>query len=444
MNKFKIYTTLLSAAIASGAWAAEPEPNAILVSFNGSDSIYSFFSCKPNITHSVGEDGTVTINLFEGETKVGSWSSDKVKDILHVSMAEYDAMFYNGKEMTMGKLNVTTKLTGNAIAVVKDVIETPDEGLAKMDNVLWNTESGYEAGVIRLVDSLPAYFPVAFYADEISYTRTPSIYNQASQGATGWETLYLPFTATDVTADKNPIQPFNYGGDRENTIKEEGDFWAKEPVTSEGDTLYFAHILSTDFEAGKPYIIAFPGEGFDKYSLAGQAITFSASGADVPATDGLPSALKYGTYYMGGTSVGLTAGADNCFFQYTPSSNQFEKGKNGDKVTPFRCYVQSESQNSPNQLRSGRSNIVNVGSYEDYVALRKGTITLSDDNKADANSVYADGGNIYLNAGEAGVTEVFNVNGQLVKVANHNEGLNNLGAFAQGVYVVNGVKVIVK
>lgn len=437
--------TLLSAAIASGAWAAEPEPNAIKVDFNEGDPLYSFFTSKPNIAHSVGENGAVTIHLLEGTDTVNSWSSAAVKEITHVYKAEYKAKFYNGKEMTEGFLNENTQLSGNTIALVEKAVKTPDMVVAQKTNVIWNTGTGYAAGVIRLVDSLPAYFPVEFSADEISYTRTPSLYNQKSEGATGWETLYLPFTATDVkSTGKNEIHPFNYGGDRENTIVENGDFWAKEPVTSEGDTLYFAHILKDEFEAGKPYIIAFPGEGFGQFSLEGQAITFSASGAMVPATDDLANTEKYGTYLMGGTSVGLTAEKNDVFFLYNPSRNQFVKGKSGDKVTPFRCYVQTEEQKQASGLKSSRNNSVNVGSYEDYMALRKGSLTLSDDNVSEKNNVYAEEENIYLNASEAGVTEVFNINGQFVKVVSHNEGLNNLGAFAQGVYMVNGVKVIVK
>lgn len=70
--------------------------------------------------------------------------------------------------------------------------------------------------------------------------------------------------------------------------------------------------------------------------------------------------------------------------------------------------------------------------------------TLQTNANADQVVIYTQDSNIILVASESGVATICNLNGQIIKSVNYQEGLNNLGDFAQGVYVVNSVKVIVK
>ncbi len=366
----------------------------------------------------------------------------------------YKAKIYNGRDYEQGYVSMNDKLSDNNIAVVEELIYDLDFDITQSENIVWMTEANlYKANTIRLVDSLPAYFPVGFLANEISYTRTPSIYNEKAEGATGWETLYLPFAATTVTADGDTITPFNYGGmeKKEENISAGNDFWAKEPVMDVENTLYFSHISDAKFEAGMPYLISFPGEGFGKYSLNDKAIVFSGSNVNVSATDDLSAGVNCGQYTMAGTSMGLSSSEAEDYYLFMVEYNEFQK-KVGEGVVPFRCYVQktpseegsSSSSSSSSSLKSSRGNVVFVGSYEDYMAQQDDNTTLQSNANADQVIIYAQDNNIILVASEPGVATVCNLNGQIIKCVNYQEGLNNLGDFAQGVYLINGVKVIVK
>ena len=371
------------------------------------------------------------------------------KDI-HIQeyMPSYKAkIYYNGREYMQGYVSMDKKYSSNYIAVVEEYIYDPNFDLTQSENVIWLMgENQYEANSIRLVDNLPVYFSVGFLANEISYTRTPSIYNEKVEGETGWETLYLPFTAATVTAGGASITPFNYGGKEKTAenISAGNDFWAKEPVMDNENTLYFSHISDAKFEAGMPYLISFPGDGFGKYSLKDQEIVFSNANVNVAATDDLTAGVNCGQYTMAGTGMGLSSSEAEDYYLFDVENNVFQK-KVGEGVVPFRCYVQkTPSEEGSSSLRSGHGNVVFAGSYEDYMAQQKGNTTLQTDANADQVIIYAQDKNIILVASESGDATISNLNGQVIKSVNYQEGLNNLGEFAQGVYLVNGVKLIVK
>ncbi len=379
-------------------------------------------------------------------------SFGKLFEDIQEYMPSYKARIYNGRDYVEGYVSMSDKLSGDSIAVVEEYVYDPDFDITQSENVIWLMgENQYMANAIRLVDSLPVYFSVGFLANEISYTRTPSIYNEKVEGETGWETLYLPFTATTVTANGVSITPFNYGGKEKTAenISAGNDFWAKEPVMDNENTLYFSHISDAKFEAGMPYIISFPGDGFGKYSLKDQEIVFSNANVNVAATDDLTAGVNCGQYTMAGTSTGLPSTEAADYYLFDENSNAFLK-KTGEGVAPFRCYVQKMGQSSEggsssgSKLKSSRGNVVFVGSYEDYMAQQDDNTTLQSNANADQVIIYAQDNNIILVASEPGVATVCNLNGQIIKCVNYQEGLNNLGDFAQGVYLINGVKVIVK
>lgn len=374
------------------------------------------------------------------------------KDIQEYMPSYKAKIYYDGRKYELGKISMDKKYSFNYIAVVEEYIYDPNFDLTQSENVIWLMgENQYVANSIRLVDNLPVYFSVGFLANEISYTRTPSIYNEKVEGETGWETLYLPFTATTVTADGVSITPFNYGGKEKTAenISAGNDFWAKEPVMDNENTLYFSHISDAKFEAGMPYLISFPGNGFGKYSLKNQKIVFSNANVNVAATDDLTAGVNCGQYTMAGTCEKLSSADAANYYLFDVNSNMFQKNTE-EGVTPFRCYVQKMGQSSEggsssgSNLKSSRGNVVFVGSYEDYMAQQDDNTTLQANACADQVVIYAQDGNIILVASESGDATISNLNGQVIKSVNYQEGLNNLGDFAQGVYLINGVKVIVK
>lgn len=433
---------------------------------------YAFFNCKSleSITMKQYAPSSLTIKdgtsfgsnkgygmlngtkLLVPEGTLDDYKSSTLGQLPFAGIQEYmpsykAKIYYNGREYMQDYVSMDKKYSSNYIAVVEEYIYDPNFDLTQSENVIWLMgENQYMANAIRLVDSLPVYFSVGFLANEISYTRTPSIYNEKAEGETGWETLYLPFTATTVTAGGASITPFNYGGKEKTAenISAGNDFWAKEPVMDNENTLYFSHISDAKFEAGMPYLISFPGDGFEKYSLKDQEIVFSNANVNVAATDDLTAGVNCGQYTMAGTGMGLSSSEAEDYYLFDVENNVFQK-KVGEGVVPFRCYVQkTPSEEGSSSLRSGHGNVVFAGSYEDYMAQQKGNTTLQTDANADQVIIYAQDKNIILVASESGDATISNLNGQIIKCVNYQEGLNNLGDFAQGVYLINGVKVIVK
>ncbi|MCQ2208947.1 MAG: leucine-rich repeat domain-containing protein [Paludibacteraceae bacterium] len=438
---------------------------------------YAFFNCKSleSITMKQYDPSSLTIKdgtsfgsnkgygmlngtkLLVPEGTLDDYKSSTLGQLPFADIQEYmpsykAKIYYDGRKYELGKISMDKKYSFNYIAVVEEYIYDPNFDLTQSENVIWlMDENQYVANSIRLVDNLPVYFSVGFLANEISYTRTPSIYNEKVEGETGWETLYLPFTAATVTAGGASITPFNYGGKEKTAenISAGNDFWAKEPVMDNENTLYFSHISDAKFEAGMPYIISFPGDGFGKYSLKDQEIVFSNANVNVAATDDLTAGVNCGQYTMAGTCEKLSSEDAANYYLFDVNSNMFQKNTE-EGVAPFRCYVQKMGQSSEggsssgSNLKSSRGNVVFVGSYEDYMAQQDDNTTLQSNANADQVIIYAQDNNIILVASEPGVATVCNLNGQIIKCVNYQEGLNNLGDFAQGVYLINGVKVIVK
>ena len=156
--------------------------------------------------------------------------------------------------------------TGNVLVYANDDTAVKDERVTVIRNG--------EADEVTCYVNYPFLVPDPFRAKHISYTKN---FNQKTMigDAAGWETLSLPFDATDirrVEEGKEDIKltPFGTEGSHH--------FWL---ARFNGSTFEYA----TEIKAGEPYIIAFPNS--DEYSeenrLAGD-IVFSAENAEVITT----------------------------------------------------------------------------------------------------------------------------------------------------------------
>lgn len=263
-----------------------------------------------------------------------------------------------------------------------------------------NVIRGAHADRIVLHDRSGVSIPYAFTAAEIQYRHTPVRY---SSGTNGWETLILPFDVDAVSVEGgNDIDFFHASDD---TGKQ---FWVKEFKEIDNDNNvvfdYAASIL-----ANTPYIMAFPGDRFDRYSLSGKTILFKASNKEIAAN---PTPNLYTDYYtMHGTMVN-TAVQDA--YTMNAEGNNFELNANA-TVSPFNAYfrLRVSRADAPARLR-----IVSAGSVTTDIDMVEQT--------ADEPQT------------------VYNLSGQQMGKVRMQELPAALKQLPKGVYIVNGKKYVVQ
>lgn len=195
------------------------------------------------------------------------------------SVKVYAITVYNGTsiaETSYHNSGYSISLTGNAIALV-DAGSPFTEGT---NIVVKDGDNSYTCNNLVLADGADFYTPVKFTATKATYTRSPKVWAVEGSNGIGWETLCLPFSGT-LYADGNAKQPVDLENDN-------GAYWLRSLTGFETpNTLVFsspAAAADNQIEAGKPYIIALPGNTFGGESLEGKTITVCGKGVTVLTT----------------------------------------------------------------------------------------------------------------------------------------------------------------
>ena len=256
-----------------------------------------------------------------------------------------------------GSLNVTPSTNPNCLYLLDDDASTPTGLTAK------NVVKGTMAENIALTDGNDFYSPIDFTATNISYTRT---FTRAATTTGGWNTLYLPFDVSSVSASGNAIDWFHSDSDKGK------DFWLKTMTGDDNGTVYFNHANS--LKANTPYIIALPGKDFGEKQLTEKAITFSGSNASIKATT--TGSLNGNSYKFCGSTVGQTL---SDVYLLNNNGNKFIKG--GVTLPAFRAWIEpvSISSLSRSTLIIGESDIQGIDEMQmtnDDIQVSEGWYTL--------------------------------------------------------------------
>jgi hypothetical protein len=183
------------------------------------------------------------------------------------------------------------------------------------------------------------FAPYRFSASNISYERKFTQGRHAGQEG-GWNTLVLPFAATDVTADGTPIDWMHSRDDAKG-------LWVcnfNEEEDTADDANLLAGYVGNVMEANVPYFVA-PYDGANGTDMRDKTFVFSASNVTVKPN---PSAITSGTYHM---VVGEYASKaiDNAFFLNSAGS-QFVKAANG-TVNAFEAYADNVTTSEATLLK---------------------------------------------------------------------------------------------
>lgn len=275
--------------------------------------------------------------------------------------------------------------------------------------------------------------------------RVPSGFNEAA----GWKTLVLPFKVTKITHTRG------YGESLETVTL--APFGSKD-LETEGVLPFWLYELGTDgnykaattIEANKAYLISMPNnDAYPSENNIEGDVMFAAEDATNGITLGVTEgALKPST----GTKFDLvptyetvvhdlnvyTLNEDNTYYaddKTYPRGSVFVQDY--EDVDPFQAYLVSK------EAQAGTLNAVR------YYAIGggDGTITGIEDGPAmpdQATRAYSRGGVLYIQTNADRTIYIYNVQGQTVRIVNAHEGLNEVRGLEEGIYMLEGQKVVVK
>lgn len=218
-----------------------------------------------------------------------------------------------------------------------------------------NVVCGNTATSLKLQDGADFYSPIAFTATNASYTRT---FNVAAAGASGWSSLFLPFTVTSITCEdfEGTVDWFH------SNTEEDKNFWLRSFTADGENSVTFDY--AQEIAANTPYIIAVPGDNFGDWKMTGKAVTFHGTNVSIVPTG--TSSASGDHYKFCGSSVGSSL---KDVYMLNNSGSKFVKKATSTPVPAFRGWfspvsISSLSHTSLSIVGPETTGIKTIGSDE--------------------------------------------------------------------------------
>ena len=254
-----------------------------------------------------------------------------------------------------------------------------------------------------------------FMAQKVSFTYNFSV---KANKAGGWNSMVIPFDG------KPEIEPFTFA------TKESGKFWAKQFDGSEEKGLLFKDMEDAVFMSNQLYLLAFPGESYGENEFEGNSLLIT--GEDVWVAHSVPENKLGGAPYPMIINYGGNFTSPNAYV-LDSEKNEYVYSESPVDVPPFSAFAVKTASGAP-ALRS--------------LAILDADQGLTSAEAVAANSaivVYANEGDIVINANESGVASIYNLDGQLIKAnVKYNEGETRIAGLSAGAYIVAGQIVVLK
>lgn len=262
------------------------------------------------------------------------------------------------------------------------------------------------------------YCPRAFTAGSIRYSHIYSMETKIGE-CQGWEAISLPFDVQNIQhVRQGAIAPF-----LENN-EEKKPFW-----------LYHlsGHFTSASgLEANTPYIICMPNsEDYAEDYILGGEVSFSSENVIVPRSGEMVIGeqgyfqFKPNYQHIAANDTLMTLNIHEAYENYLPGSVFVANHRD---AKPFEAYITSDRKLSKGMIFDIDGS---VSAIEDLTALR-------------AQDVYSEHGILYINVRSNCSLNLYSADGRLVRVLQLHGGLNEIRGLVEGVYVVKGMKIIIK
>lgn len=311
-----------------------------------------------------------------------------------------DAAAASFEDFDLAGVKITTNANKNTIYYVAADATVPTALSGK------NVVKGWESTGIELDENYDYYVPKSFFTKEIRYKRVPTV---GADGRNGWRTITLPFAVQKVTSGNGDAAKTVdwYHGDETDDSK---DFWVREFKQVVGDVVKFQDVR--EWEPNAPYIIAVPGDHWGKqYDMTNQDLVFEASNTRVERTD-VPAVVSDNYEFVGVTGE-TTVGTGKTCYVLNQEGNAFRAQSGGATLSRCSAYftIRDRSIYAPTCL--------NIGNFDaDGICLPQ------------------------VKDIKNGMVDVFSVNGVKVATVSMNDGKADLSRLPQGIYIVEGTKIV--
>lgn len=298
------------------------------------------------------------------------------------------------------------------------------------DALYLSSQGGGAAGGMML----PTDAPFPFKTKKISFEDT---YNMRSGNGSigGWQTIVLPFIPQKIEHEtKGIIAPF--GSD----IANAKHFWLYE-VTATGFT------KATQIEAGKPYIISMPyNDAYPEASNLNGRVTFTAEDAAGIEIYNAESKLQrsestefsFVPTYKGlaqhDSIYSLNISADEWGGNYGeyPAGSAFVK--NLLSIQPFQAYLITKATAAKAPM------LYSIGGGDGNITGIEDPILTPDE----ATKAYCKDGVLYIQSNKERKIYIYDVTGRTVRILEAQEGENQINDLENGIYFLEGHKVVVQ
>lgn len=286
------------------------------------------------------------------------------------------------------------------------------------------------ADSIDIADRYTYNCETAFKAKKIVFRKQFSLETGRGESK-GWESIALPFDVTSVMFGSRKLAPF--GADMTGATP----FWLREMTADKG------FCSATSIVAHKPYIIAVPNNNTyeDDYNVSGevQFIAASADGVDIPATPAAFERSEGPVFDLMPTFSTVPQSIDvyalNSDWQYTSETlgSLFERDTRN--IRPFEAYVVNKLESNG----ASAPRMYSIGGNGDITGL--GDMMQKE---SESLKVYSKYGIIYIHTDKERSINIYDTTGMLVRTVDVLEGENQVDGLADGIYFLEGKKVLVK
>ena len=271
---------------------------------------------------------------------------------------------------------------------------------------------------------------------------TESGYNSPA----GWKTIVLPFDvdqftytqySTEPDATGTPLAPFG------NTLLETDDmalpFWLYE-LTPTG------YVSATSIQANKPYLICMPNNrAYPEANNITGNVRFSAengAGVLLVPTEGALQSSEGANYSLVPTYA--TVEKSEQVYSLNETDSYFDGNKdypagsvfirNYADVAPFQAYVQTKA------APASAPRLYSIGGDGGSIT-GIGSMILTPDQ---ATRAYSENGILYIESDAVLTIRIYDASGRTIRVIEAQEGRNEVNGLAEGIYFLEGQKVMVK
>ena len=271
---------------------------------------------------------------------------------------------------------------------------------------------------------------------------TESGYNSPA----GWKTIVLPFDvdqftytrySTEPDATGTPLAPF--GNPLLETDNMALPFWLYE-LTPTG------YVSATSIQANKPYLICMPNNrAYPEANNITGNVRFSAensAGVLLVPTEGVLQSSEGANYSLVPTYA--TVEKSEQVYSLNESSSYFDGNKdypagsvfirNYADVAPFQAYVQTKA------APASAPRLYSIGGDGGSIT-GIGSMILTPDR---ATKAYSENGILYIESNAVRTIPIYDASGRTIRVIEAQEGRNEVNGLAEGIYFLEGQKVMVK